>query len=262
VRKELLFAFSAFFILSLQAIAGNFSEENHDEKHEINQLTIKSYSRDVTGDGKKDKIELKAIPYSPDALFLKEVWAEITTSNGSEMRIDYEGGYDPQIKYVDLNHDGVKDMLFSSATGGSGGLYSMALHTLADNKLLDLGLPEGITIQAQFQDNYKSTITFNDTSQSYTVDLSDRKEDYERLGLYTDGKLNEPMELIVSPTAFYEPAKIKGKTDKGLKGFQQISGAYKADKIGTATSYWYYENDKWNLIEIKWQEESLQKHRR
>ncbi|NQD67074.1 hypothetical protein HP456_14255 [Bacillus haikouensis] len=262
MRKELLFAFSTFFILSLQAIAGNFSEENHSEQPEINQLTVKSYSKDVTGDGKTDKIELKAIPYSPDALFLKEVWAEITTSNGSEMRIDYEGGYEPQIKYVDLNHDGIKDMLFSTATGGSGGLYYMALHTLADNKLLNLGLPEGLTIQAQFQDNYKSVITFTDTNQSYTIDLRDRKEEYERLGIYTDGKLNEPMELIVSPLAFFEPSKIKGKTDKGLKGYQQISGAYKADGIGTAESYWYYENDKWNLVEINWQEDSLQKHTR
>jgi hypothetical protein len=262
VRKELLFAFGAFFILSLQAIAGNFSEENHDEQTEINQLTVKSYSIDVTGDGKKDKINLNAIPYSPDALFLKEVWAEITTSNGSEMRIDYEGGYEPQIKFVDLNHDGIKDLLFSTATGGSGGLYYTALHTLSDNKLQDLGLPEGLTIQAQFQDNYKSVITFTDTSQSYTIDLSDRQEDYERLGIYTDGKLNEPMELMVLPTAFYEPVKIKGKTGKGLKGYQQISGAYKADSIGTAVSYWYYENNKWILIEIKWQEDSLQKHGR
>lgn len=261
MRKELLFAFGAFFILSLHAIAGNFTDVTK-EKPKNNELTVKSYSKDVTGDGKKDKIELKAIPFSPDALFLKEVWAEITTSKGSEIRIDYEGGYEPKIEFVDLNHDKIKDMLYSAATGGSGGLYHMDLHTLADNKLLDLGLPEDLTIQAQFQDNYKAVISFTDTNQSYTVDLKDRKDDYERLGIYTDGKLNEPMELMVLPTAFYEPAKIKGKPGKGLKGYQQVSGAYKADGIGTAVSYWYYDEDKWNLVEIHWQEDSRQKHRR
>ena len=253
MRRELLFAFGAFFIMSLHAIAGNFSAEP-PEKPPVNEMTINVYKKDVTGDGKKDTITLKAIPFSPDALFLKQIWAEIKTSKGSDIRIDYEGGYEPKIQFVDLNHDGIKDMLYSSATGGSGGLYNMALHTLADNKLVDIGLPEPLTIQAQFEDQYKASITFVDTNQSYTVDLSDRKEDYERLGIYTDGHLNEPMELMVLPYAFFETAKIFGKQGKGLKGYQQISGAYKADGIGTVTSYWYYEDEKWNLIKIKWKE--------
>ena len=253
MRRELLFAFGAFFVMSLHAIAGNFSAPP-PEKQPVNEMTVKVYKEDVTGDGKKDTITLKAIPYSPDALFLKQIWADITTSKGSDIRIDYEGGYEPKIQFVDLNHDGIKDMLYSSATGGSGGLYTMALHTLAGNKLVDIGLPEPLTITAQFEDNYMATITFVDTNQSYTIDLSDRKEDYERLGIYTDGKLNEPMELMVGPYAFFEPAKIFGKSGKGLKGYQQISGAYHADGIGTATSYWYYDDGKWNLVKIKWRE--------
>jgi hypothetical protein len=251
MRKELLFAFGAFFILSLHAIAGNFSDDTNEQPKDT-ELTIHSYTKDITGDGKKDEIILKAVPFSPDALFLKEVWAEITTSNGSEIRIDYDGGYEPKIEFVDLNHDGIKDMLYSAATGGSGGLYDMDLHTVAGNKLIDLGLPPGPVIQGQFQDGYKAAVTFTDTNQSYTIDLSSRKDDYERLGIYTDGKLNEPMELMVLPAAFYKPAKIEGKQGKGVKGYQQISGAYKADGIGTAVSSWYYENDKWNLIKIKW----------
>ncbi|CAN7387641.1 hypothetical protein [Rossellomorea sp. LjRoot5] len=253
MRKELLFAFGAFFIMSLHAIAGNYSAEPTKEQP-VNEMTVTVYKKDVTGDGKKDTITLKAIPFSPDALFLKQIWADIKTSKGSDIRIDYEGGYEPKIQFVDLNHDGIKDMLYSSATGGSGGLYNMALHTLADNKLVDIGLPEALTIQAQFEDQYKASITFVDTNQSYTVDLSDRKEDYERLGIYTDGNLNEPMELMVGPYAFFEPVKIFGKRGKGLKGYQQISGAYHADGIGTATSYWYYEEGKWKLIKIKWRE--------
>ncbi|MFI8687201.1 hypothetical protein [Rossellomorea sp. NPDC077527] len=253
MRKELLFAFGAFFVMSLHAIAGNFSVEP-PENQPVNEMTVAVYKKDVTGDGKKDTITLKAIPFSPDALFLKQIWADIKTSKGSDIRIDYEGGYEPKIQFVDLNHDGIKDMLYSSATGGSGGLYSMSLHTLADNKLVDIGLPDPLTITAQFEDQYKASITFVDTNQSYTIDLSDRKEDYERLGIYTEGKLNEPMELMVGPYAFFEPDRIFGKSGKGLKGYQQISGAYHADGIGTATSYWYYEDGKWKLIKIKWRE--------
>ncbi|BCB03798.1 hypothetical protein [Bacillus sp. KH172YL63] len=253
MRKELLFAFGAFFILSLHAIAGNISTVS-EEKPSANKILIHTYEKDVTGDGKKDRIELKAIPFSPDALFLKQIWADIATSAGSKMRIDYEGGYEPAIQFVDLNHDGIKDMLYSSATGGSGGLYDMDLHTAAGGQLKDIGLPEPLTIQAQFEDDYKASLSFADTNQAYTVNLADRKEDYEKLGIYTDGELNEPMELMVLPYAFFEPVKIFGKKGKGLKGYQQISGAYKADGIGTVTSYWYYDQGKWNLKKIKWKE--------
>jgi hypothetical protein len=252
MRKELIFAFAAFFYMSLHAIAGSFAEEQKME--EGKEMVIHTYNVDVTGDDKKDVIELKGIPYSSDTKFLKEIWAEIKTSEGKQFRIDYEGGYEPKIQFVDLNHDGVKDLLESSATGGSGGLYNTALHTLADDKLVDIGLPDELTIQAQFQDDYKAVIKFTDTNQSYTVDLKDRKKDYDRLGLYIDGKLNEPTELMILPYAFFEPVKIADKKGKGLKATQRISGAYHADAIGDVFSYWYYENNKWNLMKIEWKE--------
>ncbi|MCP3740971.1 hypothetical protein [Rossellomorea sp. BNER] len=252
MRKELLFAFAAFFILSLHALAGNFVQ---GEDTNNNALVIDTYEKDVTGNGKPDKIVLWGKPF-PDALYYKEVWAEITTDSKKSIRINYEGGYEPKIEFVDLNHDGVKDLLQSSATGGSGGLYNFNLHTLANNTLTDIGLPEPLTIQAHFEDNYKASITFEDTNQSYTVDLSDRKEDYNRLGLYHNGRLNEPTELMIIPYAFFEPIKIEGKDGLGLKANQQISGAYHADGIGIASSYWYYEDGKWVLQKIVWEETS------
>ncbi|MBM7583909.1 hypothetical protein JOC86_000446 [Bacillus pakistanensis] len=251
MRKELLFAFAAFFILSLNALAGNFVQE----EDENNALVIDTYEVDVTGNGKPDKIVLWGKPF-PDALYYNKVWSEIITDDKKSFQIDYEGGYEPKIEFIDFNHDGVKDLLQSSAAGGSGGLYHFTLYTLANNTLTDIGLPESLTIQAHFEDNYKASITFEDTNQSYTVDLSDRKEEYNRLGLYHNGRLNEPTELMVVPYAFFEPVKIKGKEGYGLKGNQQISGAYHADGIGFAASYWYYENGKWVLQKIVWEETS------
>lgn len=249
MRKELLFAFAAFFFMSLHAIAGNFAEEQ-DQK---NSMVLTIYDKDVTGDQKKDQITLWAEPFEPGALYYKKVWAEIKTAEGKDFRIDYEGGYEPQIQFPDLNHDGVKDLLQSSATGGSGGLYNYSLYTLADNSKKDIGMPPALSIEAHFDNDYKGVITFNDTNESFTVDLSDRKNDYERLGIFQDGKLNEPMEMMVIPYAMFKPVKIKGKEGLGLMGVQRISGAYQADAIGNVFSYWYYENEKWNLTDMKWE---------
>ncbi|RIW38368.1 hypothetical protein D3H55_02180 [Bacillus salacetis] len=249
MRKELLFAFAAFFFMSLHAIAGNFAEE-HDRP---NIMAIVTYEEDVTGDNKKDKITLWGKPFEPGALFYKEIWAEIT-SEKKEFRIDYEGGYEPQIEFADLNHDGVKDLLESSATGGSGGLYNYSLYTLADYEKKDIGMPPALSMDAHFENDYKGLITFNDTNESFTVDLSGRKEDYDRLGIYQDGKLNEPMEMMVIPYAMFEPVNIRGEKGKGLKGVQRISGAYQADAVGNVYSYWYYENGQWDLKDIQWEE--------
>ncbi|WP_421385006.1 hypothetical protein ACOJQI_09625 [Bacillus salacetis] len=250
MRKELLFAFAAFFFMSLHAIAGNFAEE-HNQR---NVLVITTYEKDVTGDKKKDEISLWGKPFEPGSLFYQEVWAEITTSDGKDFRIDYEGGYEPEIQFPDLNHDGVKDLFQSSATGGSGGLYNYSLYTLADSIKKEIGMPPALSIDAHFEDNYQGVITFNDTNESFTVDLSERKEDYDRLGIYQDGRLNEPTEMMVIPYAMFEPVKIKGEKGLGLRGVQEISGAYHADGIGDVYSYWYYEDGKWNLINIKWKE--------
>lgn len=250
MRKELLFAFAAFFFMSLHAIAGNFAEE----QNQPNVLVITTYEKDVTGDKAKDEITLWGKPYEPGALFYKEIWAEIQTADGKNFRIDYEGGYEPQIVFPDLNHDGVKDLLQSSATGGSGGLYNYSLYTLAGDQKTDIGMPPALSIDAHFENGYKGVITFSDTNESFTVDLSDRKEDYERLGIFQDGKLNEPTEMMVIPYAMFEPVKIKGREGKGLRGVQRISGAYQADAVGNVYSYWYYESDQWNLTDIKWEE--------
>ncbi len=250
MRKELLFAFVAFFFMSLHAIAGSFAQE----QQKINHKVIISYQEDITGDGNKDDIILKGIPYSDNANYLKEIWADIITYTGKKYRIDYEPGYDPKISFVDLNHDGVGDLFQTSGTGGSGGIQNYRLDTLANDKLIELSLPKALNIQAHFEDHYKAKITFLDTNKTYTVNLKDRKEDYQRLGLYSNGRLNEPTELMVDPYAVIETVNIKGKQGLGLKAYQRISGAYHADSIGDAISYWYYENGKWSLVKINWVE--------
>jgi hypothetical protein len=250
MRKELLFAFAAFFFMSLHAIAGNFAEE-HTQR---NVLAITTYEEDVTGDKEEDKITLWGRPFEPGSLFYKEIWAEIETSEEGKFRIDYEAGYEPEIQFFDLNHDGVKDLLESSATGGSGGLYNYSLYTLADNIKDEIGMPPALSINAYFENDYKGVITFNDTNESFTVDLGSRKEDYDRLGIYQDGKLNEPTEMMVIPYAMFEPVEIKGKEGLGLRGVQEISGAYHADGVGNVYSYWYYANEAWELVDIEWEE--------
>ncbi len=244
MKKELLFAFSAFFFMSLSAITGVYADEEEGKAVKILKEKI-----DVSGDKKEDTVYIKGVYYEEGASFLKEIFLEIAASNGKTYKADLTGGYDPDIQFEDLNHDTVKDMLISIPTGGSGGYSNFYLYTLKDFQLADLKVPSPLVINSQFENGYKANITIQESGQSYTFDLKDRSEEYERLGLYVNGKLSEPTELMVNPYSALKIASVEGK--KGLMGVQRISGAYNADTIAFVESFWLYEDGKWVLKNTK-----------
>ncbi|MCM3705113.1 MULTISPECIES: hypothetical protein [Cytobacillus] len=244
MKKELLFAFAAFFFMSLSAITGVYAGEQ-DQKTD----TLSKDKVDVTGDQKADTVYLKGVYYEEGAAFLKEISLRVKASDGKTYKAELEGGYEPHIQFEDLNHDSINDMYISIPTGGSGGLSNFYLYTLKDFKLIDLSVPDPLVINSQFENGYKATISIQNTKQSYTFDLRDRSEEYERLGLYVNGKLSEPTELMVNPYSTLKIIPIEGK--KGLLGVQRISGAFNADTIAFVESFWLYEDGKWILKDTK-----------
>lgn len=243
MKRELLFAFSAFFFMSITAITGVYAVE------EANKIDVISKDRiDVTGDGKRDTVYVKGKPFETGAMFLEEIYVEVVASNGKDYRIDLDGGYDPNIQFKDLNQDGTTDLFISVPTGGSGGLTNHYLYTLKDFKVQDLTVPEPLVIQSEFLNGYKAKIAIENSGQSHKFDLRSRAEDYERIGLYHNGKLNEPTELMVLPFGKLKPVTVKAN-QTGLRGVQRISGAYNADSIAFVESTWVYEKGYWKLID-------------
>ncbi|MCJ7840166.1 hypothetical protein MUB24_04415 [Lederbergia sp. NSJ-179] len=214
---------------------------------------ILEYKHDVTGDGKPDEIMVYGIPFKGGSPYYQKVWAEIITSEGQKLKIDYEGGYEPKLDFADLNHDGVKDILYSSATGGSGGIYNYALHTAKGGKVKEIPLPTPLAIQGYFDQDFVAVIKIPGMKNAITLDLWSRRKDYISTGLYQkNGQLNEPTELMIDPIAFFEVIKIKDKEGFGLKGYRQISGAYHADQLGVVETEWYFENGEWHPVHIEW----------
>ncbi|WNS77415.1 hypothetical protein RRV45_10655 [Bacillus sp. DTU_2020_1000418_1_SI_GHA_SEK_038] len=256
MRKEIVFALAAFFFITLSAMTGAYAGENSSK-----MITISKDKEDVTGDGKKDEIILKGLPYEEGTDFLKEIYMEIQASNKKSFNVEFDSGFNPRVNFIDLNHDGLKDIFVTVDTGGSGGITNHYLYTVKNFALTDLTVPEPLVINSQFLDGYKAAITIQDTGESYTFDLSNRAEDYERTGLYQKGKLSEPTELMVDPFSTLKPVLVDGK-QYGLKGTQAISGAYHADRIAIIESLWLYEDGKWSLKNTRVMETNLQKKKK
>lgn len=230
--------------MSLSAITGVYAVE---EANKLESVIVKK-EMDVTGDGKLDTIYVKGEPFEEGAIFLRSITLEVFSANGKNHRVNVDGGYEPKIEFKDLNNDGIKDLFLSVNTGGSGGLSNHYLYTLKGDQLKDLTVPEPLVIQTAFLNGYKASMTIESTNESYQFDLRSRAKDYERLGLYHNGKLNEPAELMVLPFGMLKSIKVTGNRI-GLKGSQRISGAYNADSIAYVESTWVYENGKWALLD-------------
>ncbi|MBP3041856.1 hypothetical protein J9303_20775 [Bacillaceae bacterium Marseille-Q3522] len=249
MKKERLFAVAAFFFMSIPVFTAVYAGEM--EKDEKTDHVIVEEKIDLTGDGKKEIVQIVGIPFEKGTAFLKETYLQVQTSDGTNMKAELSGGYDPQVEFADFEQDGKKDIFISIATGGSGGLTNHFLYTIKNGNLAQLPLPEPLTISSQFKLNYKAEMTIENTGQTYKFNLKDRKEEYDRLGLYQNGRLNEPAELIVDPAfGTLKPILIKGNK-YGLKGIQSVSGAYHADRIAFVESSWLYEINAWKLEYVK-----------
>lgn len=239
------------YLLMVPLILFSASDVNAKESDAV---LIKEYTEDITGDGETDSIKLYGILFSPDSKYFKEVYT-IITSNEEDWRINYQGGYDPALQFVDLNHDGINDIFYQSATGGSGGLYNSQLDTIAGGRIVNIPLPTQDYVKGHFEDGFNAVIEIFPNKKPIVMNVEQRKEDYIRLGIYdVEGKLLKQTELMVDPIAFFEPVLISDSKGYGLKSYKQISGAYHADQLGVLETIWYYENDKWLILQTDWKE--------
>jgi hypothetical protein len=256
MKRELLFAFAAFFFLSSSVLTGAFAVE---ESKEITSLSEEQM--DLTGDGKVETIYLKGKRFEEGTDYLRDILIEIKEHDGKQYTINLDGGYDPHVQFADINHDGIADLFVSVLTEGSGGLSHFHLYTIKGSKLTNLPVPDPLVIQSQFLDHYKGRITVDLTKKNYEFDLKNRAKAYEELGLYQEGKLSEPTELMVHAFHSLKPVNCKGER-LCLSGVQRISGASNADSIAFVESTWLYDKAKWMLVDTKVMQMKHKKHRR
>lgn len=220
-------------------------------------ILIDSYEEDVTGNGQKEEIKLKGIRFSEDSNYFHNVWADVKGSHTRQWKIVYEGGYDPSLKFNDLNHDGVNDVLFQNGASETRGMHHYQLHTLKDEKLKELKIPESHTITGEFKPNFKASLFLNPGKDPIIIDMKDRSDSHIHDGIYdNDGKLLKKTHLLADPIADFESVYISKSKGYGLKSYQQVSGVTHDDLLGEIEALWYFENKKWIKLKQEWKPSS------
>lgn len=239
ILKYLIFLLAVFF--TYQAVSAQ-------DKDIANEIILVTEKRDVTGDNIADRLVIKGLKYEEETEFLKEITLYVDTGE-KKFEQPLSSGYKPTIQFVDVNKDGTLDVFITTETGESGGILNSFLFSFKDQMMKDLTVPKTVPITAQFLDNFQAKLTING-EKPLVIDLSDRKEEYEQSGIYTNSILNEATELLVDGFSTLKPAFLVGKC-KGLVGIQLVSGVYHADGIALVESKWIYEKGKWKLVKAK-----------
>lgn len=209
---------------------------------------LETARQDVTGDGRPDLISLLGRRFAPDSPYYEKL--KVMVQDPVAKKVSFmqtaSGGYQPQLSFCDFTGDRTKEILVQAPTGGSGGTSDYYLFSVRDSHPAVLPIPQPLTISGSYQDGYKASLTIKETNQTTVLDLSDRKQIYEENGVYKNGKLVQPVEVMPNSFSVLRPLEQRDGVCV-LQGEQRVSGVANADTIAYVESLWQWKDNGWKL---------------
>ncbi|SKC92269.1 hypothetical protein [Maledivibacter halophilus] len=224
-----------------------------------NAYVIDYKSEDVTGDEVKDDIILVGNKMQKEDIFstsLNVVVKDGKTNEYSKATYENFGGYEGTLYVQDFSGDKINDVMVSTSTGGSGGIYDHFIATFKDNNptvIFDNKDNEGVKAEAKFIDDFKVEINIEGIGQKAIVDVSVNKDKYIEDGLYDkNGKVLKDSAPFSYPFSLVEARDYNGDGTYELIGHQRVVGLYNADTISHIDTVWSYKDSKWTVEELKY----------
>lgn len=182
----------------------------------------------------------------------------------------YSGGYNLVVTPADFNADGRQELLFTSSTGGSGGLHSKEIIEVrekagSESRFSSYPIPALVVQRASFADDYKINVAMLGLKRKYVLqrkaenipvippsngsEASLESYFYDNQGIYRGTQ---------KPWYYAEPSQVSarawpcaGETISVLEAVQPLKGLSNADNLGEFYSYWVLRNGKWLLLDYQ-----------
>lgn len=220
----------------------------------INSIVVSSARGDVTGDGIPDNVYLTGVK-TPDSPFTQKITLVIQdcrTGRVNRVPLESDAGYNPTLFLGDFTGNGVKDIMISIASGGSGGIMYYYIYSAVGNRprlLFDYNVfNEAYQYQVNYQDYYKVKVINITECLKYIIDISCKDQAYLNEIYDTGGRLKVPVEGFVSPLSGLYPIDFDTDGVYELLAYQRISGRFAADALGYVQTTLKWNNRNFALV--------------
>ncbi|NKE08116.1 VCBS repeat-containing protein [Mesobacillus selenatarsenatis] len=213
--------------------------QNHYHYSNIRNSTVVAFARgDVNGDKIPDSVYITGMKES-DVSIIKNLTLVIqdgATGSLTQVPLNENIGYNPTLFLGDFTGDGVRDILITIATGGSGGTTYNYVYTFVHNNLRLLFDSDVYNQMYQYgvtyKDDYKVEVFSSLNNTKYLIDLTLREPEYLNEIYDTNGKLKSAVNGWVDPISGLYPIDFDSNKIYELLAYQKISGRYHADSLG------------------------------
>ncbi|MEG6520707.1 DUF4397 domain-containing protein [Desulfotomaculum sp. 1211_IL3151] len=202
------------------------------------KLIIDSKKADVNGDQVVDTVFLSGDKPDPTSPFTENL--SVCVEDGKNNKIictvpPSNAGYNANLFLGDFNDDNVADILIRIESGGSGGYLFAYVYTVLNNRLVNIFDYEDFNANSQYQvnfmDNYLVEVTQINNQNTFSIDLSNRKEEFS--DIYDEnGKLIQPLQGSVLPLGGLIPQDTDNDGNFELIAIQRIIGRFNAETLG------------------------------
>lgn len=220
----------------------------------INSMIVASARGDVNGDSIPDNVYLMGVK-SPDNSFIQQITLVIQDGRTGMVRyvpLKSNSGFNSTLFLGDFTGNGVKDILISIASGGSGGIMFYYIYSYLCNTpklLFDYEVfNQAYQYEVTYQDYYKVDVINVTEGIKYVVDISNKDQDYLNEIYDTDGKLKSPIEGFVNPLSGLYPIDFDSNGVYELLAYQRVSGRFAADALGYLLTTLKWNGNKFDLV--------------
>lgn len=215
--------------------------------------TLVSQWGDVNGDGISDNVSLVGNKQNG---FSDNIVVQIIdglTGFITQIPLQNNAGYNPTLFLGDFDLDKVSDILVVIESGGSGGYIFAYVISYKSNQPRIFFSSDVFNqlsqYKAVFKNNYKVDVINVFTGKTYTLDLSNKKEEYSSI-YDKNGRLIKPVQGEVLALGGISPVDFNYDGTYDLVTSQRIIGLNNADTLGYLNTILKWNGVFWEIKEV------------
>lgn len=221
---------------------------------ELNLIAIEK--GDINGDGIEENVILMSDGWGGNYSEIIKLFIQ-NSANGELIEVislsDIFTGVVSGVSLVDLNNDGILDILGSIHSGGSGGMQVHYSYSFKDNNKVDLLKGFHYGIDFMFLDDFKVEVFCDELKKSFEIEFcEERRQDYIDLGYYTASGLMLDTDYGYFKYDVLDGIYIESLNQYGLSHYTNIIGpSFGSDTVAIVETTYVMKDGQWTVYDFK-----------